>query len=80
VILLHEEGVNIPTNLSGVAYVPYPKDNIEAGFHVLQRELKALYNLSNEAQQGALLGNVFRLAPHIPVSFGVRYEKELFTN
>ncbi|WP_027715410.1 TIR domain-containing protein [Desulfuromonas sp. TF] len=45
VILLHEEGVNIPSNLSGVAYIPFPKDNIEAGFHVLQRELKAIYNL-----------------------------------
>ena len=43
VILLHEEGVNIPTNLSGVAYVPFPKGNIQAGFHVLQRELKAIY-------------------------------------
>ncbi|MEJ0084500.1 MAG: nucleotide-binding protein [Pseudomonadota bacterium] len=45
VVLLHEEGVNIPTNLSGVAYVPFPKGNIEAGFHVLQRELKAIYKL-----------------------------------
>lgn len=45
VVLLHEEGVNIPTNLSGVAYVPFPKGAIEAGFHVLQRELKAIYKL-----------------------------------
>lgn len=45
VILLHEEGVNIPTNLAGVAYVPFPKGQIEAGFHVLQRELKAIYKL-----------------------------------
>ena len=45
VILLHEEGVNIPTNLSGVAYVPFPKDSIETSFHVLQRELKAIYKL-----------------------------------
>jgi len=43
--LLHEEGVNIPSNLSGVAYVPFPKESIEAGFHVLQRELKAIYKL-----------------------------------
>jgi predicted nucleotide-binding protein len=43
VVLLHEEGVNIPTNLSGVAYVPFPKGNVEAGFHVLQRELKAIH-------------------------------------
>lgn len=45
VILLHEEGVNIPTNLAGVAYVPFPKARIEAGFHVLQRELRAIYKL-----------------------------------
>jgi len=45
VILLHEEGVNIPTNLSGVAYVSFPKDSIETSFHVLQRELKAIYKL-----------------------------------
>lgn len=45
VVLLHEDGVNIPTNLSGVAYIPFPKGSIEAGFHVLQRELKAIYKL-----------------------------------
>jgi len=45
VVLLHEEGVNIPTNLSGVAYVPFPKGTIEAGFHVLQRELMTIYKL-----------------------------------
>ena len=45
VILLHEEGVNIPANLSGVAYVSFPKGNIEAGFHVPQRELKAIYKI-----------------------------------
>lgn len=43
VVLIHEEGVNIPTNLSGVAYIPFAKDNIEAAFHVLQRELGAIY-------------------------------------
>ena len=43
VVLLHEEGVNIPTNLAGVAYMPFPKGNIEAGFHVLQRELNTIY-------------------------------------
>jgi|GEM_PF-785723 len=44
VILLHEEGVNIPSNLSGAAYIPFPKGSISAAFHVLQRELRALYN------------------------------------
>lgn len=45
VILLHEEGVNVPTNLAGVAYIPFPKGSIEAGFHVLQRELTAICKL-----------------------------------
>lgn len=45
VVLLHEDGVNIPTNLAGVAYIPFPKGNIEAGLHVLHRELKAIYKL-----------------------------------
>lgn len=45
VTVLHEDGVNIPTNLSGVVYVPYPKGTVSAGFHVLTRELKALYSL-----------------------------------
>jgi len=43
VILLHEDGVNIPTNLAGVVYVPYPQGSVEASFHVLQRELGAIY-------------------------------------
>lgn len=43
VVLLHEEGVKVPTNLGGIAYVPFPKGSIEAAFHVLQRELIALY-------------------------------------
>jgi predicted nucleotide-binding protein len=42
-VLLHEEGVNIPTNLSGVAYVPFPKGNVDASLYVLQRELRAMY-------------------------------------
>ena len=45
VALLHEEGVSIPTNLAGVAYIPFPQSHAEAGFHVLQRELKAIYGL-----------------------------------
>lgn len=43
VVLLHEEGVSIPTNLAGVVYIPFPKGKIDAGFHVLQRELNATY-------------------------------------
>ncbi|MBL4801257.1 MAG: nucleotide-binding protein [Emcibacter sp.] len=45
VIMLHEEGVNIPTNLSRIVYVPFPKGSIETSFHVLQRELKTIYKL-----------------------------------
>jgi predicted nucleotide-binding protein len=45
VVLMHEEGVNIPTNLSGVVYVPFPNGSIEAVFHVLQRELNAIYKI-----------------------------------
>jgi predicted nucleotide-binding protein len=45
VCLLHEEGVSIPTNLGGVVYVPFPKGLVSAGFHVLQRELKAIYGM-----------------------------------
>lgn len=43
VILLHKEGVNVPTNLAEIAYVPFPKGTIEVGFHVLIRELTAMY-------------------------------------
>lgn len=43
VALLHEDGVNIPSNLAGVVYVPFPKGNITAAFHVLRRELDAIY-------------------------------------
>lgn len=41
VTLLHEEGVNIPSNIHGLVYVPFPKDTVEATFGALQRELKA---------------------------------------
>ncbi|MGF6758234.1 TIR domain-containing protein [Paraburkholderia sp. GAS42] len=43
VVLMHQEDVTIPTNLSGVVYVSYPKQSISAGFYVLARELKAMY-------------------------------------
>jgi predicted nucleotide-binding protein len=47
VCLLHEEAVSIPTNLSGVVYVPFPKGNVAASFGVLNRELKAMYRSRN---------------------------------
>lgn len=43
VVLLHEEGVSIPTNLSGVVYIPFPKGTVSAAFGVLVRELNAMY-------------------------------------
>jgi predicted nucleotide-binding protein len=43
VILLHEDGVSIPTNLAGVVYVPFPKGLITAVEGTLARELRALY-------------------------------------
>jgi predicted nucleotide-binding protein len=47
VALLHEEAVSIPTNLSGVVYVPFPEGNIAASFGVLSRELKTMYKQTN---------------------------------
>ena len=45
VCLLHEEAVSIPTNLSGVVYVPFPKGGVGSSFGVLIRELKAMYKM-----------------------------------
>lgn len=42
VILLHEVGVNIPSNIHGLVYIPYPKNTIDASFGALYRELKVL--------------------------------------
>lgn len=43
VILLHEEGVSVPTNLSGIVYVPFPKAMISAAESTLARELRRIY-------------------------------------
>lgn len=43
VCLLHEEGVNIPSNIHGLVYTPFTKGKIEATFGFLHRELKAMY-------------------------------------
>lgn len=42
VVLLHEEGVNIPSNIHGLVYIPFPKNTVEATFGALDRELRAL--------------------------------------
>ena len=44
VVLLHEDSTSIPTNLSGVVYVPFAKGNVSATFPVLGRELTAIYS------------------------------------
>jgi predicted nucleotide-binding protein len=41
VCLLHEEGTNIPSNIHGLVYIPFPKGLVSASFGVLARELKA---------------------------------------
>jgi predicted nucleotide-binding protein len=43
VVLLHEEGVNIPSNIQGLVYIPFPLGTIEATFGALARELRHLY-------------------------------------
>jgi predicted nucleotide-binding protein len=44
VALLYEEGTNIPSNIHGLVYIPFPKDLVSASFATLQRELKAAYS------------------------------------
>ncbi|KIS38419.1 TIR domain-containing protein [Stenotrophomonas maltophilia] len=46
VILLHEDGVSVPTNLAGIVYVPFPKGMISAVEGTLARELRAIYGAS----------------------------------
>ena len=41
ITLLHEEGVNIPSNIHGLVYISFPKNTVEATFGALARELKA---------------------------------------
>lgn len=45
VILLHEDGVSVPTNLAGIVYCAYPKSKVDATFGVLDRELRAMYRM-----------------------------------
>jgi predicted nucleotide-binding protein len=42
VCLLHENGVNIPSNIGGLVYIQFPKDGIEAALGGLTRELNQL--------------------------------------
>ena len=42
VALLHEHGVNIPSNIQGLVYIQFPKDTAEASLGALTREIKVL--------------------------------------
>lgn len=44
VALLYEESTNIPSNIHGLAYIPFPKDTVGASFGALTKELKAFYD------------------------------------
>ncbi len=43
VCLLNEDGVNPPSNLSGIVYCPFPKGQVTAALIDLQRELQAAF-------------------------------------
>lgn len=41
--LLHEEGANIPSNIHGLVYIPFPPGMVSAAFGALTRELRAAF-------------------------------------
>ncbi|GGR66469.1 hypothetical protein GCM10008959_30840 [Deinococcus seoulensis] len=43
VCLLHEDGVSIPSNVSGLVYIPYPKNRVRSAFADLRDEIEAIY-------------------------------------
>lgn len=43
VCFLHEDGVNVPSNLQGLVYSAFPKDAVHACFGLLTREMRAFY-------------------------------------
>lgn len=45
VALLYEEGTNIPSNIHGLVYIPFPSGLISAAFSTLQRELNDAFSL-----------------------------------
>jgi predicted nucleotide-binding protein with TIR-like domain len=47
VCLLHEEGTNIPSNIHGLVYIPFPKGLVSATFGVLRRELLAVFSVNS---------------------------------
>ncbi len=43
VVLLHEDGVNIPSNIQGLVYLPFPPGSVETAHGALLRELNNIY-------------------------------------
>jgi predicted nucleotide-binding protein len=43
VCLLYEEGTDIPSNIHGLVYIPFPKGLVSAAFGALDRELRATF-------------------------------------
>jgi predicted nucleotide-binding protein len=43
ICLLHEEGVNTPSNIHGLVYIPFPPGIVRASFSALARELRAAW-------------------------------------
>lgn len=43
VTLLYEEDTNIPSNIHGLVYIPFPKGYVHATFGALQREISAAF-------------------------------------
>ena len=44
VVLLHEQGVNIPSNIHGLVYIGFPEETAEAALGALTREMNVLIN------------------------------------
>lgn len=43
VVLLHEVGVTIPSNIQGLVYISFPKDTVETAQGALTREMRTLF-------------------------------------
>jgi predicted nucleotide-binding protein len=43
VALLHQDAANVPSNLSGVVYLPFEGENVKSCFSELQKELRRAF-------------------------------------
>ncbi len=41
ICLLHEDGANIPSNIHGLVYLPFPKDLVDSTYAALRREIES---------------------------------------